>query len=136
MGARHRGRTIAMQALFSWDINRRPVGDLCDLDWLEPEQRDGEAADFARLLIAGALEHVEDIDTAISDHLEHWTLGRLAKVDLAILRLSAYSLLYQSDVAAGITINEAITLAKEYGTDDSYRFVNGVLDSIRTTDRP
>lgn len=125
-----------MQALFSYDVNPRPVAELCEFDWLEPEQRTGEAADFARLLVAGALENLEQIDATITAHLEHWTIKRLAKVDLAILRLSAYSLLCQPDVAVGITINEAVTLAKEFGTDDSYRFVNGVLDSIRTAERP
>jgi N utilization substance protein B len=67
----------------------------------------------------------------IEEQLEHWELSRLAKVDLAILRISAYALRFQPDVPADVTIDEAVELAKELSTDDAYRFVNGVLDGIR-----
>ncbi|HRZ90886.1 MAG TPA: transcription antitermination factor NusB, partial [Spirochaetia bacterium] len=72
----------------------------------------------------------EAVDACIQRHLEHWTLERLKKVDLAVLRLSAYSLMYQKDIPAQITIDEAIEIVKEYGSEDSYKFVNGVLDAI------
>jgi len=67
----------------------------------------------------------------INQKLEHWTFDRLRKVDLAILRVGCYSILYQKDIPAGISIDEAIEIAKEYGSDESYRFVNGVLDAIK-----
>jgi N utilization substance protein B len=71
------------------------------------------------------------VDRSIIRQLEHWDFSRLNKVDLAILRISAYCLLFQSDIPPSVTIDEAIDIAKEFGTDDSYRFINGVLDGIR-----
>ena len=82
-------------------------------------------------MITGTIENQADIDRAISEHLEHWDFSRLARVDLAILRISVYCLLYQANIPPTVTIDEAIDIAKEFGSDDSYRFVNGVLDGIR-----
>jgi N utilization substance protein B len=76
------------------------------------------------------------VDGAIKRHLEHWDFSRLNKVDQAILRVSVYCLLYQPSIPASVTIDEAIDIAKEYGTDDSYRFINGVLDGIRKDQVP
>jgi N utilization substance protein B len=67
----------------------------------------------------------------IRKHLQNWDFSRLNKVDLAVLRISVYALMYQPDTAPSIIINEAIGISKEFGTDDSYRFINGVLDGIR-----
>jgi N utilization substance protein B len=69
----------------------------------------------------------------IRAHLQNWDFSRVNRVDLAVLRLSAYTLMFQQDISPSIVINEAIGISKEFGTDDSYRFVNGVLDSIRRT---
>ena len=74
------------------------------------------------------------VDAAIKSHLQNWSFERLKRVDLAVLRLGAYSLLYQRDIPAQITIDEAIEIVKEYGSEDSYRFVNGVLDGIWKTE--
>jgi N utilization substance protein B len=67
----------------------------------------------------------------IRRHLKNWDFSRLNRVDLAVLRMSVYALMYQIDMAPSIIINEAIGISKEFGTDDSYRFINGVLDGIR-----
>jgi N utilization substance protein B len=75
------------------------------------------------------------IDETISAQLSNWKLERLALVDRAILRLSTYSLMYQGDMAAGIIIDEAVGLAKEFAADESFRFVNGVLDSVNRSVR-
>jgi N utilization substance protein B len=83
--------------------------------------------------VAGTIENIGAIDKMIRRHLENWDISRLNRVDLAILRMSAYTLMYQSDLAPSIVINEAVGIAKEFGTDDSYRFINGVLDGIRRT---
>lgn len=119
-----------MQALFSWDITRRPVEELLTLDWDDRVGQVPETDAFARLLIAGTIENIDEVDQAIRTHLEHWEFGRLARVDLAILRLGTYSLLFQPDVPASVTIDEAVDIAKEFGSDESYRFVNGVLDAV------
>jgi N utilization substance protein B len=66
----------------------------------------------------------------IGKHLKNWDFSRLNRVDLAILRMSAYTLMYQKDTPASVVINEAIGISREFGTDESFRFINGVLDSI------
>jgi N utilization substance protein B len=131
MGVRRAGRVIAFQTLYRYDVTREAVPELLDFSWMDsPGPASGESEDFARLLIGGTVERIAEIDAAIRNQLEHWDFSRLSRVDLAILRISVYSLLFLSDVPASVTIDEAIDIAKEFGTDDSYRFVNGVLDGI------
>lgn len=131
MGSRRKARIYAMQALFSWDISGTPPEQLLEFSWVDRQTDREDTLAFARILLSGTLERIEEVDAALQAHLEHWKLERLARVDLAILRLSAYSLLFQSDIPASVTIDEAIDLAREFGSDESYRFVNGVLDAVR-----
>jgi N utilization substance protein B len=70
------------------------------------------------------------VDQTIKDHIKNWNFDRISRIDLAILRLSVYGLLFQKDTDGKIIINEAVKLAQEFGGDDSYKFVNGVLDAI------
>jgi N utilization substance protein B len=114
----------------------RVMRELLEFSWLEQEKRaalDEDISGFSRLLIVGTIENIVVIDRMIASHLENWDFTRLNRVDLAILRMSTYTLMFQREVAPSIVINEAIGISKEFGTDDSYRFVNGVLDSIRRT---
>ncbi|MFP4375494.1 MAG: transcription antitermination factor NusB [Spirochaetales bacterium] len=131
MGSRRQARTIALQALYSWDVGRVPEASVLAFAWVEADRRTPETLTFARLLVSGTIENADEIDRLIVGSLKGWTLERLARVDLAILRFSTYSLLYQPDISARITIDEAIDLAKRFGAEESYRFVNGVLDAIR-----
>jgi len=136
MASRRKGRILAFQALYFWESssNNVPVEELVSFDWLEEEKRAGldeEIAVFSRALIAGAVENIDAIDSMIKEHLENWDITRLNRVDLAILRMSVYTLMYQDDIPPSIVIDEAIGICREYGTDDSYKFINGVLDSIR-----
>jgi N utilization substance protein B len=134
MGARRRGRILAFQSLFSHDMAGTPVEDLLEFPWLDESRRanlKNESLEFAGLIVRGTLEKLAQVDACIKKHLEHWDFSRLNKVDLAILRISVYCLLFQTDIPATVTIDEAIDIAKEYGTDDSYRFINGVMDGIR-----
>lgn len=132
MGIRRRARILAFQALFSWEISRQDVASLLRFPWIENEtEYPEEVFTFARLLVQGCLEKIETVDQEIKSHLEHWDITRLVKVDLALLRLGCYSLLYQRQIPATVTIDEAIDIAKMFGSDDSYRFINGVLDGIR-----
>jgi len=134
MASRRKARILAFQALFSWEASKASLQDLTGFSWLDTEKRDAideGTATFARLLIAGTIENIETIDSLIKAHLKNWNFDRLNRVDLAIMRMSVYSLKYQQDVPASIVIDEAIDIAKEYGTDDSYRFINGVLDAIK-----
>lgn len=137
MASRRKARILAFQALYAWDSSGGKAEGLLDFGWLEEDKRaslDEEVASFARLIIAGTLESIEKVDSSIRSHLQNWSFERLKRVDLAVLRIGAYSLLFQRDIPAQITIDEAIEIAKEYGSEDSYRFINGVLDGIWKTE--
>lgn len=134
--ARRKGRIIAFQALYSWDVSGMELEDLLKFEWVSSERKErmGEESDaFTRLLISGTIENCAEIDEVIKKHLINWEFQRLNKVDLAILRISVYSLLYQKDVHPTIVIDEAVDISKEFGTDESYKFVNAVLDNVRKT---
>lgn len=137
MASRRKARILAFQAIYAWDSSGGKAEGILDFGWLEDEKRaslNEEVASFARLIIAGTLESIEAVDDAINSHLQNWSFERLKRVDLAVLRIGAYSLLFQRDIPAQITIDEAIEIAKEYGSEDSYRFINGVLDGIWKTE--
>jgi len=136
MASRRKGRILAFQALYFWDSNKVPVDELVRFAWLSEEKLnslDEGIAAFSRNLVAGSIENIENIDKLIKDHLVNWDISRLSRVDLAVLRISVYALTYQSDIPPSIVIDEAIGICREYGTDDSHKFVNGVLDSIKKT---
>jgi N utilization substance protein B len=135
MASRRKGRILAFQALYCWESTGIPPETLTDFSWLGEnwQNLDAEIAAFARLLLAGTVENVGQIDSMIKRHLKNWDISRLNRVDFAILHMSVYALMYQKDMPPSVVIDEAIGIAKEFGADDSYRFVNGVLDGIRKT---
>lgn len=94
---------------------------------------DEEEGAFSRMLIAGTIENIEKIDETIKAHLKNWDFSRVNKVTIAILRMSVYCLMFTKDVDPSIVIDEAIDIAKNYGPDDSYKFVNAILDNIKKT---
>jgi N utilization substance protein B len=139
VASRRKGRILAFQALYSWEAAGVPSEEegtvpeeLLSFSWLEKTPDEG-MSDFSRLLVMGTIENITTVDAMIRSHLKNWDFSRLNRVDLAVLRMSTYTLLFQDEVAPSIVIDEAIGISKEFGTDDSYRFVNGVLDSIRKT---
>lgn len=131
---RRRGRILAFQALYAWDIGSLPPNNLLQFQWIddiEGREYDDDDFLFSRLLFLGTVEHIEEIDAVITKNLQNWNFNRLMPVDRAVLRLGTYSLLFQRDTDARIVIDQAVTIARNYGTDDSFKFVNGVLDSIK-----
>lgn len=133
MASRRKARILAFQALYAWEASHSSLEDLLKFAWLEPsklEQLEDDTMAFTQLMIAGTLENRENVDAKIKQHLSHWPFERLKKVDLAILRVGTYSLLFQKDIPPQITIDEAIEIAKEFGSEDSYKFINGVLDGV------
>lgn len=127
---------MAFQGLYSMEIGGNPLEDVLKLTWAENDRGetiDEESGAFARMLIAGTVEHKAEIDGLITRHLNGWEFDRVNKVSLAILRMSVYSLLYQKDIPASIVIDEAIGIAKEYGQDEAFKFINAVLDTIKKT---
>jgi N utilization substance protein B len=136
VGARRKGRILAFQTLYRYDISGARLEDLLDFSWLDADKRQktpAETLSFARLLIQGTLERLAEIDAAIKGQLENWDFSRLSRVDLALLRVSVYCLMFQGDIPHTVTIDEAVDISKSFGTSDSYRFVNGVLDAVRKT---
>ncbi len=132
MGSRRKGRIIAFQAIFSWDFNDNSIDSLINFSWVNESDKKikEESVVFAKLIIKGTIDNIAEIDEKIKQHIANWDFKRIAKVDLAILRLSTYSLMFQKDIAGNIVIDEAIDISKEFSSEESYRFINGVLDSI------
>lgn len=131
--SRRKGRILAFQGLYSWDVGKSPKEDVLKLDWAKEKALDEEGAAFARLLISGTIDNSSVVDELITKNLSGWEFKRVNKVTIAILRMSVYSLLFQKDIPAKIVIDEAVDIAKEFGPDDSYKFVNAVLDKINKT---
>ena len=86
--------------------------------------------DYAESLVRGVVEHQSRVDTLLSEHSHGWTLDRMPAVDRAILRIAVYELVYATDVPPAVAVNEAVEAAKSLSTDDSPRFVNGLLGQI------
>ena len=132
---RRRGRILAFQALCAWEMGSA-LEDLLQFPWQSEKLKtppNEKTFLFPALIVTGAVENIKIIDALISENLDNWAFERINSVDKAILRISVYSLLFQKDIPAAVVIDEAINLAKEFGTDDSYKFVNAVLDSIKKT---
>ncbi|MDC7232390.1 MAG: transcription antitermination factor NusB [Spirochaetales bacterium] len=130
IGNRRKARILAFQALYSYDISGTDLNDLFQYDWSREEVSD-EIKTFASFLVKGAVENLDELDEYIKGSLQNWDFNRVEKVSLAILRMSIYALLYQKDIPPKVVIDEAVEITKDFGTDDSYRFVNGILDNIK-----
>ncbi|MFT4636830.1 MAG: N utilization substance protein B [Verrucomicrobiales bacterium] len=129
-GKRRLGREAAIQFLYCQEINPDPRPEALEEFWaLRPLKAQAQA--FAEQLIAGGMAHAEEIDAILTEKLENYQLDRLAAVDRNILRLAIHEILHCQDIPDAVSINEAIEIAKRYGTTDSASFVNGLLDSIR-----
>lgn len=128
---RRESRAAALQFLYAWSINK-PANFTDDLrlffDGLE-KPRDSYA--FAEELIAGVMQHIDEIDGHIRTLAHNWEFDRIARIDLAILRLAIFEMLYRKDIPPVVSINEAIDLSKNFSTADSKRFINGILDRMK-----
>jgi N utilization substance protein B len=131
MGTRHIGRELALKALYQIDIRGGASTEDLAL-FFDAFPADDRARKFAKSLVEGVRREQVALDRLIADVLEHWSIGRLSRVDHNILRLALYELLWMADIPARVTIDEAIELAKTYGDQESGRFVNGVLDQAAT----
>ena len=130
MGARRKGRELALQMLYQWDVTRKPVDEI--VDSISLLQSSGESARrFASDLVEGAVSRIAEIDRLITEHSERWRLSRMSTVDRNILRLAVYEFLAETS-PKGVVINEALEVAKRFSSSDSTAFVNGVLDAVST----
>jgi len=132
MSNRHLARTIAMQTLFLWDFN-----DKKDIDFEEAAKGifsnfapNFDDQGFVQDLISGVLKNSTAIDKYITKYATEWPLDQITTVDRNILRIGVYELVFREDIPAKVAINEAIEIAKSFGSESSGKFVNGVLGAI------
>lgn len=128
-GKRRLGREAAIQFLYSQEINPEDADAEAEAFWAVRPMKP-EARAFAEELIVGVQAHLDEIDRLLEAQLENYRLERLAAVDRNVLRLAIHELLHRPDIPNVVAINEAIEIAKRFGTTDSSGFVNGLLDSI------
>lgn len=130
MGKRREGREAAVQFLVYCDLNQG-AGIATAAEFWELRPASKPIRDFAVNLVEGVLRHQGETDERISRYAENYELGRLAVVDRNILRLAIYEMLHRHDIPPVVSINEAIEIAKRFGTEESSRFVNGILDRVK-----
>lgn len=128
---RRDGREAAVQFLFGTDLQGELGGspEAFETFW-ELRQARSFAKDFATEIVRGVLEHLPEIDKLIRDRLENFAFHRLTLVDRNILRVGTYEIVFNKEIPSPVALNEAIEIAKRFGTDDSPRFVNGILDKV------
>ena len=128
-GIRRQARVIALQTLYEYDTARHDVNDILLRHTASRHLAESVIA-YADELVHGVLVHLDEVDVAIEGAAHEWPLAQMAHIDKNILRLAIYEILYNNAVPAKAAINEAVELAKTFGSDTSSRFVNGVLGTI------
>jgi N utilization substance protein B len=132
MARRSRAREVALQLLYELDRNPATPENR-DRGFVDNRLRGPGLRKFAMDLIAGVRTNREMIDRIIQEAAQNWTIGRMTPIDRSILRLATFEIMFCKDTPAKVAIDEAIELAKRFGTAESSRFVNGILDRIVTT---
>ncbi|OGP15340.1 MAG: transcription antitermination factor NusB [Deltaproteobacteria bacterium GWA2_54_12] len=128
MNLRRKARETALQALYKLDIAGVSGEEDLELEELAPGTAERR---YCETLVQGVRMHLKDLDPEIEKYSENWTISRMSVVDRNILRIAVYELLYSSDVPYKVIIDEAVELAKKFGTDESGPFINGIIDRIR-----
>ena len=136
MGTRRSAREAAVQYLYQLDLNRRDLSITPDEFWSlrsasVSENTPARLRTFSEELVNGVLGHLEEIDARITQHTANYELNRIAAVDRNILRIAIYEMFFCPEIPPVVSINEAIEIAKRFGSDESGRFINGVLDRVR-----
>ena len=133
--ARHRAREAALQILYQWDIGKRDIdkssATLFDLQWPNTDPPADELRAFATALARDTTERLTEIDPLIADTAERWRPERMAILDRLILRMAVCEMLRDASTPAPVIINEALELARTFTTEESVKFINGMLDAIR-----
>jgi len=131
MGPRRAAREVALQALYLLEVRGEEEGGRSlGLFWEHFGEPAGTASGFARELVDVVRDRCAEIDGLLQECMEHWKLARLSRVDLCLLRLGAGELLGRPEIPASVTINEAVEIARRFGSEESAAFVNGVLDQV------
>ncbi|MGZ8425222.1 MAG: transcription antitermination factor NusB [Candidatus Binatia bacterium] len=126
---RRKGRELALQALYQIEITGDSSIAAVDL-FLQHFEGGAKAKEFARRLVSGVVSQRPELDRLIAQCTENWKLARLAKVEHELLRLAAYEVVFCPDIPVPVSLDEAVEIAKRFGSEDSAGFINGVLDHI------
>lgn len=134
ISVRRKNRIFAVQFMYSWSINKNEqfwqIEDIVEA-FANEYFAEHSGFKFGKELSIGTVENIDIIDDLIKEHATHWTLDRIAITDLAILRVAIYEMVFREDVPPIVAMNEAIDIGKMISTDESGRFLNGVLDGVK-----
>lgn len=126
---RRKARELCLQILFQCEFVKKSPAALV-AQFFHENSVDPDVSEYTKMLACGYWEHRDEIDQKISAVSEHWKLSRMSEVDRNILRMAAYELCYVPEVPREVSLNEAIEVAKKYGSEDSAAFINGILDHL------
>lgn len=129
IGIRRQARMVALQTLYEYDVAHHPPVEVLERHMVE-RHLPPKVVEYASELVIGVCDHLADIDAHIQSAAPEWPLQQMARIDKNILRLAIYEILFNTTVPAKAAINEAVELAKQFGSDTASRFVNGVLGTI------
>jgi N utilization substance protein B len=129
MGLKRRTRELALQMLFQMDLGTVQIKDL-EENFIPNASAPEAAKEMAVKLIKNIWDRVSEIDSSLRKYTEHWDLSRMAGVDRNVLRIGAYEILFDPEIPKSVAINEALEIVKRYSTEESSRFVNGILDKL------
>jgi N utilization substance protein B len=129
MSKRRSARELILKVLYQLDVGKLPPDEVLETTF-EEVRPPAEDRQYVEEITRGVLESVESLDQTIGELAEGWSLDRLAKVDKSVLRMALYELIHRPDIPVNVVINDAVEVAKKYSTEDSGRFVNGILGSF------
>lgn len=129
MGSRRKSREYALKILFQQEFTGQPLKEVVAVFWQENSVPD-DIREFTNGLVEGTLRNLKEIDHLIEGASTNWKMSRMASVDRNLLREATYELIYLDDIPPSVTINEAVEIAKKFGTEESPSFINGILDKI------
>lgn len=134
MGGRRISREMALKVLFQIDLVSTNIEEVLKYTFEDGKLSD-EVKEFTLILVKGVMSNLSEIDKVINNYTNNWSLERITNIDRNILRMAIYEILYLKNIPKSVSINEAIELAKKYGTKSSFSFVNGVLGKIDKNDK-
>lgn len=129
MGGRRLSREMTLKVLFQIDLVSTNIEEVLKYTLGNGKLSD-EVKEFTLILVKGVMSNLSEIDKTINNHTNNWSLERITNIDRNILRMAIYEILYLKNIPKSVSINEAVELAKKYGTKSSFSFVNGVLGKI------
>jgi N utilization substance protein B len=128
MGNRRKARVLALQAMYQCDRSQGEADEVLPVFWSSQGRPEEETALFTEDLVRGVMREHRKIDAVLARLSRHWSLDRMAVIDRNIIRLALYEIFFRDDIPPKVTINEYVSIAKKYSTEESGSFVNGILD--------